>query len=55
MASSELIALLTDKRERLKRKTSDLQKLIAFLDAKIAWVSNPDGEGSPKFPLKSPP
>jgi MerR family copper efflux transcriptional regulator len=51
MAPSEFVALLTDQRDRLKRKTADLQKLIAFLDAKIEWVSTPDVAISPKFPL----
>ncbi len=49
--NSKLLAFLAEQRGRLARKASDLQKLISFLDAKIAWVSSPNGHAPPPFPL----
>ena len=49
--NSKLLAFLADQRGRLSRKVAELQKLISFLDAKMAWVSNPDGDAPPPFPL----
>jgi len=49
--NSTLLAFLADQRSRLARKVAELQKLISFLDAKMAWISNPDGNASPRFPL----
>jgi MerR family transcriptional regulator, copper efflux regulator len=47
----KLLAFLEDQRGRLMRKVAALQKLIAFLDAKISWTADPDGDAPPKFPL----
>lgn len=49
--NSTLLAFLADQRGRLTRKVVDLQKLISFLDAKIAWVNDPGGDAPPPFPL----
>ena len=49
--SSTLQAFLADQRGRLARKVLDLQRLISFLDAKMAWVNDPGGEAPPPFPL----
>lgn len=49
--NTELLAFFAEQRDRLARKASDLQKLVSFLDAKIAWVSSPDGHAPPPFPF----
>jgi MerR family copper efflux transcriptional regulator len=45
-----LVAFLADQRERLTRRVAELQKLISFVDAKMAWLRDPDGGASPPLP-----
>lgn len=49
--TSKLLAFLADQRGRLALKVGEMQKLISFLDAKMAWVSKPNGHAPPPFPL----
>lgn len=46
-----LLAFLAEQRGRLTRRVAELRTLIAFLDAKIAWVGDPNGGPPPPFPF----
>lgn len=45
-----LLAFLAEQRDRLAGRMAELQKLIAFVDAKMAWLRDPDGGDPPPFP-----
>ena len=45
-----VIAFLAEQRDRLTGRISELQKLVFFVDAKIAWLKNPSGRPSPPYP-----
>jgi MerR family transcriptional regulator, copper efflux regulator len=45
-----LLAFLADQRDHLIRRVDELQKLISFVDAKMAWLRDPDGRDPPPFP-----
>jgi MerR family transcriptional regulator, copper efflux regulator len=45
-----LLAFLADQRDRLARRVAELQELISFVDAKMAWLRDPDGGAPPPFP-----
>jgi DNA-binding transcriptional MerR regulator len=45
-----LLAFLADQRDQLTRRVAEMQKLISFVDAKMAWLRNPDGRDPPPFP-----
>jgi hypothetical protein len=45
-----LIAFLADQRDQLTRRVAELQKLISFVDPKMAWLRDPDGGAPPPFP-----
>jgi DNA-binding transcriptional MerR regulator len=45
-----LLAFLADQRDQLTRRVAELQKLISFVDAKMAWLKDPDGGVPPPFP-----
>jgi MerR family transcriptional regulator, copper efflux regulator len=49
-ATPKILSFLTEQRNRLDRKVSELQRLIAFLDAKIVWVNSPEDHAPPVFP-----
>ncbi len=36
-----VIAFLAEQRDRLAGRISELEKLVSFIDAKIAWLRNP--------------
>ena len=45
-----VLAFLADRRDRITARVADLQKLIAFVDAKMAWLKDPAGGDRPPFP-----
>ena len=45
-----VLAFLADQRDQLTRRVVELQKLISFVDAKMAWLRDPDGGDPPPFP-----
>ncbi len=45
-----VIAFLAEQRDRLTGRISELEKLVSFVDAKIAWLRNPSVGPSPPFP-----
>ena len=45
-----VIAFLAEQRERLTGRIAELNKLVAFVDAKIAWLRNPGAGPSPPYP-----
>ena len=45
-----VIAFLAEQRERLTGRIAELHKLVAFVDAKIAWLRNPGAGPSPPYP-----
>lgn len=45
-----LLAFLADQRRRLTGRVAELQKLIAFVDAKMDWLRDPDAGAPPPFP-----
>ena len=49
-ATPKILSFLIEQRDRLDRKVSELQRLIAFLDAKIIWINNPEDHTPPVFP-----
>jgi MerR family transcriptional regulator, copper efflux regulator len=49
--TSKILTFLTEQRDRLNRKVDELQRLITFLDAKIAWIKNPEEHAPPVFPV----
>jgi hypothetical protein len=46
----KILTFLTEQRDRLTCKVDELQRLIAFLDAKIAWIKNPEEHMPPVLP-----
>ena len=49
MSEAELRSFITEQRGRLALRIAELRKLVSFLDAKLAWIDDPD-EGEPAFP-----
>ena len=45
-----VIAFLAEQRERLTSRIAELNKLVAFVDAKIAWLKDPSVGPSPPYP-----
>ena len=45
-----VIAFLAEQRGRLTDRISELEKLVAFVDGKIAWLRNPSAGPSPPYP-----
>lgn len=45
-----VIAFLAEQRGRLAGRISELEKLVSFVDAKIAWLRNPSVGPSPPYP-----
>jgi DNA-binding transcriptional MerR regulator len=45
-----LLAFLAHQRDQLTRRVADLQKLISFVDAKMAWLRDPDSGAAPPLP-----
>jgi MerR family transcriptional regulator, copper efflux regulator len=45
-----VLAFLADQRDQLTTRVAELQKLISFVDAKMAWLRDPDGGDPPPFP-----
>ena len=45
-----VIAFLAEQRDRLTGRISELEKLVSFVDAKIAWLRNPSVGPSPPYP-----
>lgn len=46
----DLLAFLADQRDRLASRMAELQKLISFVDAKMAWLIDPDDGDPPPLP-----
>ena len=47
---SIVVTFLTDQRRRLTERIVDLEKLVAFVDAKMAWLEDPSGGPAPPLP-----
>jgi len=45
-----VIAFLEEQRNRLTGRISELEKLVSFVDAKIAWLKDPSVGPSPPYP-----
>jgi len=45
-----VIAFLEEQRNRLAGRISELEKLVSFVDAKIAWLNDPSVGPSPPYP-----
>ena len=45
-----LLAFLAGQREQLTKRVAELQKLISFVDAKMAWLRDPTAELRRRFP-----
>ena len=45
-----VIAFLAEQRDRLTGRIAELEKLVSFVDAKIAWLRNPSVGPSPPYP-----
>jgi len=45
-----VIAFLEEQRSRLTGRISELEKLVSFVDAKIAWLNDPSVGPSPPYP-----
>jgi len=45
-----VIAFLDEQRNRLTGRISELEKLVSFVDAKIAWLKDPSVGPSPPYP-----
>lgn len=45
-----VIAFLAEQRGRLTERLSELEKLVTFVDAKIAWLKDPSVGPSPPYP-----
>jgi len=45
-----VIAFLEEQRNRLTGRISELEKLVSFVDAKIAWLKDPSVGASPPYP-----
>ena len=45
-----LLSFLASQRERLMRRSAELDQLISFIDAKIAWLRDPAGRTPPQLP-----
>ena len=45
-----VIAFLAEQRDRLTARITELEKLVSFVDAKIAWLRNPSVGPSPPYP-----
>jgi len=45
-----LRVFLADQRERLTGRLAELQKLVAFIDAKVAWLNDTDRGAPPPLP-----
>jgi DNA-binding transcriptional MerR regulator len=47
--SARSLAILRERRESLASKAEELGRLVAYLDAKIAWVNNGSAGTSPNI------
>ena len=45
-----VIAFLAEQRGRLTGRIFELEKLVSFIDAKIAWLKDPSAGPSPPYP-----
>ncbi|HEY6734911.1 MAG TPA: MerR family DNA-binding protein [Roseiarcus sp.] len=45
-----LLDFLAAQREQLTKRVAELQKLISFVEAKMAWLRDPDGGEPPPLP-----
>ena len=45
-----VIAFLAEQRGRLTARIAELEKLVSFVDGKIAWLRNPSVGPSPPYP-----
>lgn len=45
-----LLAFLAGQHDQLTKRVAELQKLISFVEAKMAWLRDPDGGESPPLP-----
>ena len=45
-----VIAFLAEQRHRLAARSAELEKLVSYVDAKIAWLKNPSFGPSPPYP-----
>ncbi len=45
-----VIAFLAEQRQRLTVRVAELEKLVSYVDAKIAWLRNPSVGPSPPYP-----
>ena len=45
-----LLAFLAGQRQQLTKRVAELQKLISFVDAKVAWLRDPDRGAPPPLP-----
>ena len=45
-----VIAFLAEQRDRLTARTAELDKLVSYVDAKIAWLRDPSVGPSPPYP-----
>lgn len=50
-----VLAFLTEQRRQLTVRISGLEGLVAFINAKMAWLLNPEAGPSPPFPETPPP
>lgn len=45
-----VIAFLADQRQQLIRRINELESLVSFVDAKVAWLENPSAGPPPSLP-----
>ncbi len=45
-----ILAFLASQRDQLTKRVAELEKLISFVDAKTAWLKDPDGRTPPPLP-----
>ncbi len=45
-----VIAFLADQREQLTRRITELETLVSFVDAKVAWLKDPSAYPPPSLP-----
>ncbi len=45
-----VIAFLAEQRDHLTARIAELEKLVSFVDAKIAWLRDPSAGPSPPYP-----
>jgi len=47
---SIVIAFLADQRHQLTRRINELESLVSFVDAKVAWLKDPSAGPPPSLP-----